>query len=72
MAGGRLPRGRAWIEGIDPPGGVRQPDAWRWQVVSESGWSNVGSRWPVRLIMNARVIHFRHEPEGCCSVEFTP
>lgn len=72
LAGGRLPRGHAWIERIEAPHGVPQPGAWRWQVVSPSGWSNIGSRWPVRLVMNSREIHFRPQPEGYCSVEVTP
>lgn len=72
LAGGRLPAGRAWIETIETPGRLREPGAWRWQVVTPTGWANIGSRWPARLIINATEIHFRPTPEGLCAVEMTP
>lgn len=73
MAGGRLPDEGGWIETIDYPVlTVRPPGAWRWHVVSDSGWWKVGSTWPIPLIVNAPDLYFRSDSEGRCHVDTRP
>ena len=72
MAGGRLPDVHCWIESLTPTFGVSKPGEWRWQVMSESGFVNIGSPWAVRLVMNADHLHFHPKPEGCVTVEMLP
>lgn len=72
MAGGSLP-GDCWVETLEAPGGVWSPGDWRWQVACVNGWSNIGSRWPLHLILNAPEIHFRPTPDRRrVNVEITP
>ncbi len=73
-AGGRMPEtGRAWVEGVERKPGPRDPNAVRWQVVSETGWTNIASRWPVMLVLHAPELHFRRDADGdTCLVEITP
>jgi hypothetical protein len=69
-AGGRLPEGRAWVESIDYPPGTRQPTDWRWRIVHENGWTNIGSPWPLALIVNAPALSYTRDPEtGDVAVE---
>jgi hypothetical protein len=64
MAGGRLPDSGAWVEGLRPPFARLGPDEWRWQVMTADGWTNVGSRWPVSLVMNAPHLYFYSADQG--------
>lgn len=69
VAGGLLPEGDCWLEGLAPERGEeRKPGEWRWQVLCESGWANIGSTWPASLIAHAPRLYFVSEPSGMCSV----
>lgn len=72
MAGGRLPDGDCWIESLTPPFTVSKHGEWRWQVMCQSGFVNIGSPWAVRLVMNADDLYFHSRPERCVTVEMTP
>jgi hypothetical protein len=70
MAGGHLPEhGRAWVEGTPCKPGDRLPDdTFRWTVVHENGWTNVGGMIPVPMAMHAPALDFIPIDGGRCCV----
>jgi hypothetical protein len=74
MAGGTLPEhGRAWVEARERVLGEHLGDEdFRWTVVSEQGWSNVGGVAPMLLVANAPKIYFTRLDDGRCCVGVVP
>jgi hypothetical protein len=73
LAGGRLPEtGRAWIEQPDRAPGEPVPEGrFRWSVVTENGWTNIGGMSPVLLVANAPTLYFHRLDDGRCCVDVT-